>query len=62
VHKRCKISVIRPGKKFIDAAAKKLYCILEKLLQGCGSDKKKARSNLNQVSVVDLNLKVLAGS
>jgi hypothetical protein len=29
VHKRCKISVIRPGKKFIDAAAKKLYCKLE---------------------------------
>jgi hypothetical protein len=50
-------------KKFIGAAAKKFYCKLEKLLQGCGTDNKKARSNLNQIlSVVDPNLKVLAGS
>jgi hypothetical protein len=39
-------------------AAKKLYCKLEKLLKGCGSDKKKSRSNLNQIlSVVYPNLK-----
>jgi hypothetical protein len=44
--------------KFIDAAAKKLYCKLAYLLQGCRYDKKKARSNLEQIlSVVDPNPK-----
>jgi hypothetical protein len=35
--------------KFIDAAAKKLYCKLAYLLQGVDLIKKKARSNLNQI-------------
>jgi hypothetical protein len=31
--------------KFIDSAAKKLYCKLAYLLQGCGYDKKKGQIN-----------------